>query len=90
MKHIAWAALLSLAIAISGCASIKKLTGQRDDSVLPGQREDVLPPEKQVAQDPKVRGKQPAASTQAECLPDDVNCVSQEPVQQDTFDPESQ
>jgi hypothetical protein len=90
MKHLAGAALLSLAIALSGCASIKKLTGQRDDSVLPGQREDVLPPEKQIAQDPKVRGKQPAGGAQAECLPDDLNCVSKEPPAQDTFDPEAQ
>jgi hypothetical protein len=73
---IASALALSALIVLGGCSSIKKLTGQRNDTVLPGQREDVLPPDRQVGQDPAVMGK--AKSTAAECTPDDLNCVSPE------------
>jgi uncharacterized protein YceK len=43
--------LVVLALAASvlaGCSSFKKLTGQRNDTVLPGERENILPPESQV------------------------------------------
>ncbi len=66
--------LLTLVIAItllSGCGTLKKFTGQRDDTVLPGEREDVLPPE-------QTRNKAPGKSTDvsaADCDPTiDVNC----------------
>lgn len=90
---------LAFAAALSGCASIKRATGQLDDTVLPGQRENVLPPEQQQARDPSVTGKSTASGTgdgslsgddgvaddslqgeQAECLPDEPNCISQKPV----------
>jgi hypothetical protein len=67
------AATLAALVVLGGCSSVKKLTGQRDDSVLPGQREDVLPPEKQVAQDPNVTRS--GQTKPAECAPDDLSCL---------------
>ena len=43
--------IVVLAVAASllvGCSSFKKLTGQTDNTVLPGEREDILPPDQQV------------------------------------------
>jgi hypothetical protein len=59
--------VLASSLALSGCSTIKKFTGQRDDTVLPGAREDVLPPQKIAApeQDP---------SSQNACPPIDPKC----------------
>ncbi len=35
----------ALATSLMACSTVKKFTGQRDDSILPGTREDVLPPD---------------------------------------------
>ncbi len=60
---LALALLLAVsAVSVSGCSSIKKLTGQRNDTVLPGQREDILPPEQTRAQDPSVLQKDTATA----------------------------
>ncbi|HMT14655.1 MAG TPA: hypothetical protein PKE19_07875 [Aestuariivirga sp.] len=67
-----WAVLLCLGLVLSGCTSLKRMTGQVDDTVLPGTREDVLPPEQQTRRDPAVTGDKPATG---ECVPDDVNCL---------------
>jgi hypothetical protein len=57
---------------LTGCGSLKKLTGQRDDSVLPGEREDILPADQQV--NPKIDKKTSAADATA-CDPTiDVSC----------------
>jgi hypothetical protein len=43
--------IVALAVAASllaGCGMFNKLTGQRDDTILPGAREDILPPDQQV------------------------------------------
>ena len=34
-----------LATSLMACSTVKKFTGQRDDSILPGTREEILPPE---------------------------------------------
>jgi hypothetical protein len=62
-------ALLVVSVAVAGCGTLKKFTGQRDDTVLPGEREDVLPPEQQ-------RNKRPGAEKDvAACDPAiDVDC----------------
>jgi uncharacterized protein YceK len=64
--------IIVLAVAaalLAGCGSFKKLTGQRNDTVLPGQREDVLPADQQVNPKP---GKQDGF---AACDPAvDLNC----------------
>jgi hypothetical protein len=51
------AALLSASL-LSGCTAAKSLFGGNDNTVLPGHRENVLPPEQQTARDPVVTGDQ--------------------------------
>jgi hypothetical protein len=68
--------LVPVALSLSGCGSVKKLFGGgNDDTVLPGKREDVLPPESQTAQDPKVVGRQ--APPADDCPIDNPDCVPQ-------------
>ena len=56
-------ACLSLAL-LAGCSTLKRVTGQIDDSVLPGQRQDILPQDQQQSRDPLVTGQPPPPSTQ--------------------------
>ena len=49
--------ILVLIVALVGCSSFKKLTGQTNDTILPGQREEVLAPDQQTARDPEVTRK---------------------------------
>lgn len=76
----ALALLALLAVSATGCSSIKKLTGQRNDTVLPGQREDILSPEQTRAQDPAITKKgeeQPAdGADAAPCDPNVQDCSS--------------
>jgi hypothetical protein len=51
--------LISL-VALVGCSSIKKMTGQTNDTVLPGPREEILVPDQQTARDPIVTGQDDA------------------------------
>ena len=67
----------ALATSLMACSTVKKFTGQRDDSILPGTREDVLPPDQQTARDPVVTGEE----KKAECKPDDIECIA--PVDQE-------
>ena len=60
-----------LATSLMACSTVKRLTGVRDDSILPGNREEILPPEAQTARDPEVTGKKTAP-----CNPDDLNCTT--------------
>ena len=49
--------IASMALALlAGCTTLKRATGQIDDTVLPGQRSDILAPDQQVARDPNVAG----------------------------------
>jgi hypothetical protein len=52
---------LSLTL-LAGCNTLKRATGQIDDSTLPGQRTDILPQDQTTARDPAVVGN--AAVTQ--------------------------
>ena len=52
--------ILFLSLSLAGCTTLKKVTGQTNDTILPGNREDVLPPDQQTARDPAVTGNQPA------------------------------
>ncbi|MDP1700847.1 MAG: hypothetical protein Q8L53_07815 [Aestuariivirga sp.] len=71
MKKLSTLLLVALlASSLMACSTVKKFTGQRDDSILPGSREDILTPEQQTARDPEVMGKKTAP-----CNPDDLNCV---------------
>ena len=42
---------------LAGCTAMKRATGQIDDTKLPGQREEILPPDQQQARDPAVTGQ---------------------------------
>lgn len=65
--------LMISASMLAGCSSFKKLTGQRNDTVLPGQREDILPTDQQV--NPKPGKKGSLSSDVPPCDPAvDVNC----------------
>ena len=55
MKKLLIAAL-SLTL-LAGCTTLKKVTGSQNDTVLPGQRQEILPPDQQVASDPTVAGQ---------------------------------
>ena len=55
MKKLVIAAV-SLAL-LAGCTTFKKVTGSQNDTVLPGQRQEILPPAQQVARDPNVAGQ---------------------------------
>jgi hypothetical protein len=69
MHHRSLVILLVVAATLAGCGTLKKFTGQRDDTILPGEREDVLSPEQQ-------RNKRPGADKNQEpCDPAiDVDC----------------
>jgi hypothetical protein len=83
-----------LCLGLSGCTTLKNITGQNDDSVLPGQREDVLPPDQQTARDPIITGEQQPDETQQppdsaqKCDPNDLNCLP--PIDQESSVPEAQ
>lgn len=49
--------VLTVLVALTGCTSFKKITGQTNDTVLPGQREEVLDRTQQTARDPAVTRK---------------------------------
>jgi hypothetical protein len=75
-------AVLVFCAALQGCTSIKNVFSGNDDSVLPGSRENVLPPDQQTARDPIVTGEEqqqaqtgiePPASG-ADCRLNDPTC----------------
>ncbi len=70
--------LLVFATALTGCSSLKKFTGQRDDTVLPGEREDVLTAEQQ-------RNKRPGAEKDAAACDPTVDVDCNAPQQQDSI-----
>ena len=67
----------ALATSLMACSMVKKFTGQTDDSILPGNREEILPPEAQTARDPSVTGKKTEP-----CNPDDIDCIK--PIEQES------
>ena len=82
MKKLPTLLLMALlATSLMACSTVKKFTGQRDDSVLPGSREEILTPDQQTAQNPDVMGKKTAP-----CSPDDASCATPPPSDQETSD----
>jgi hypothetical protein len=65
---------------LAGCSSFKRLTGQTDNTVLPGERENILPPDQQVNPKPENTGADAAAGQPAQANPCDPavdsNCSS--------------
>jgi hypothetical protein len=78
MKRRAFFALVAVAPVLVGCGTLKKFTGQRNDTVLPGEREDVLPPEQQRNARPGSKGNDAACDPAI-----DVDCNPAAP--QDTI-----
>jgi hypothetical protein len=77
LSLVAMALLVGMSsLPLSGCSGIKKLTGQRNDTVLPGQREDILSPEQTRAQNPDDMQKDAAkpADGEAPCDPTLEDC----------------
>ncbi len=66
--------ILVFLVALVGCTSLKKITGQTNDTVLPGQREEVLAPDQQTARDPEVTRKkgEPCDPTVSICPEDEL------------------
>ncbi len=50
--------LSAAAMLLAGCSTLKKFTGQNNDTVLPGEREAVLPPENYTAKTVGTAGQQ--------------------------------
>jgi hypothetical protein len=66
---------------LSGCGTLNSLTGQTDNTVLPGQREEAIPgrakfPEKQdvAVGSGSTTAAGTAARTESYCAPDDPAC----------------
>ena len=79
MKKLPTLLLMALlATSLMACSTVKKITGQRDDSILPGSREEILTPEQQTARDPEVMGTKTAP-----CSPDDASCATPPPSDQE-------
>jgi hypothetical protein len=79
MQRRALVALMIVTTVLAACGTLKKFTGQRNDTILPGERENVLPPEQQ-------RNKRPGADKlQTPCDPAvDVDCPAAGPNDADT------
>ena len=86
--------LLALAAAVAllgGCSTIDKLTGETDDTVLPGQREEAIPgrtqfpdaPDSATASTSPTVEQAPADGAAAGCTADDPGCAP--PAADDTF-----
>lgn len=78
MKPITFAVLLLLAVSAGGCSSLKKITGQSNDTVLQGNREEVIPPDQMTAKDPIVQGNGQAQANVpgVPCDPQKKTCPS--------------
>lgn len=61
MKLISCVALCVLAVSVSGCSKLSRITGSTDDTVLKGNREQIISPDQMTAKDPVVNGQAPAA-----------------------------
>ena len=80
--------LFAAALVLTGCSSLKRLTGQVDDTILPGERETVLSPEQTASPTLDPVGKANDATTVDEpvavdepivpdCDPEkDANCAA--------------
>jgi hypothetical protein len=85
----------SLALMLAGCSMFNRITGDVDNTVLPGQREEAIPGRKTFPDrpDPAVTragspdtpdtGMPPAAPDDTGCSPDDPACAP--PTGNDTF-----
>jgi hypothetical protein len=87
--------LLLAGLALTGCGSIDKLTGQTDNTVLPGQREDAVPgrPQFPAPNDSAPRTSAPPVETAdvpaaPDCPVDDPACDPMAPADGTFSDPQ--
>lgn len=79
----------AIVAALGGCSTINSLTGQTDNTVLPGQREDAIPgraqfPERaDVPQETAGGQSSPGDTTASTCSAGDPSCAP--PTGDDTF-----
>jgi hypothetical protein len=64
MNRRAALSVIALSGLLGGCSTFKKLTGQRNDTVLPGEREEILSPDNYTAKNedlnaPPAEGAEP-------------------------------
>lgn len=64
-RALALSLLLAFGLAAGGCSTFKRLTGEVDDSVLPGQREAAIP-DRPVFPDPNEKKSYRPAGTPAD------------------------
>jgi hypothetical protein len=62
----------AIAAALAGCSTINSLTGQTDNTVLPGQREEAIPGRSQFPEAGDTIA--PAPSSASSCEPGDPSC----------------
>jgi hypothetical protein len=75
--------LLAVALAVSACGAVDRLTGQTDNTVLPGQREEAIPgraqfpdaPDPLVASSSRQVEQAPPDDGITSCQPDDPDCA---------------
>lgn len=88
MKRISIVLVIAIAVTVSGCSAVRKFTKKNDNTVLPGQREDILSPEQYKVEDSTVSGGQQAdeAAPEKACDPKtDPNCS--DAIDQEAGDP---
>ena len=69
MNRRALISVVALSLALGGCSTFKKLTGKKDNTVLPGQREEILSPDQYTAKSPDLEKPADGATAPA---PDDT------------------
>jgi hypothetical protein len=61
-----------LVSALAGCSTLNSLTGQTDNTVLPGKREEAIPGRAQFPEPGDTASPQPSSATS--CQPGDPSC----------------
>ncbi len=96
-RRLALAAIA--AVFLSGCSTINSLTGQTDNTVLPGKREDAVPGRTQFPEKPDANvgtaasgggasGGTMDGSAEVYCAPDDPSCKPPETTGETFKDPQ--
>ena len=71
MKLVSCVAICLVALSITGCTKLSRITGTTDDTVLPGNREQIISPDQMTAKDPIITGKSQADSSVTPSVPCD-------------------
>ena len=71
MKLISCVAICVLAVSLGGCSKLSRITGSTDDTVLQGNREQIISPDQMTAKDPIVTGQAQADAPVAPSVPCD-------------------